>query len=211
MQEFSVRKFNKGDVVFREGSVGNSAYILKGGRIEISTGADHRKVVISVLKPLSIFGEMAVLSRDHRRTATAVAVDNAEVVEIDKMSFDEYLRGIPPVIMTILEDLVERLKETTKRIVPSNLDLFISTCRILNLLTTTGGKVDLPYEETAAQTAQILATDVVRIKEKLSRLETLGLIKLKDDSTGGRIIGIVDKPTFLDKASRMQQEQGWQF
>src|SRR3989304_624446 len=114
MQEFSVRKFNKGDVVFREGSVGNSAYILKGGRIEISTGTDPRKVVISVLKPLSIFGEMAVLSKDHRRTATAAAVDNAEVIEIDKMSFDEYLRGIPPVIMTILEGLVERLKETTK-------------------------------------------------------------------------------------------------
>lgn len=211
MQEFSVRKFIKGEVVFKEGSVGNSAYILKAGRIEISTGANSKKMVISVLKPLSIFGEMAVLSKDHRRTATAVAAENAEVVEIDKLSFDEYLRGVPPVIMSILEGLVERLKETTKRIVPSSFDLFISTCRILNLLTTTGGKEEVPYEETAVQVAQILATDVIRIKEKLSRLENLGLIKLKDDSMGGKTIVIVDRSAFLDKASRIQQEQGWQF
>lgn len=208
MSEFLLKQYHKGDIIFKEGTIGNTAYILKEGRIDITTEALGKKVILASLKPVSIFGEMAVLSKDCSRSATAEAAEYCAVVEIDKRAFDQYLEHVPPIITTVLHGLIERLKDTTRRVQPRTLDIFLSTCKILNLLAI-HGKTEFPYDQTAMEIARILAVDISQVKEKLQKLETLNFIEIRDDSKGEKIIRLLQKDTFLEKASRIQQEIGW--
>ena len=104
---FLVRNFLKYSVIFGEGVKGDSAYLLKEGRVEISKMMDGKKKVFAILKPVSMFGEMAILLGDEKRTATAVALEDSKVVEIKKDDFESYIRQSPAMISTLLNVLVQ--------------------------------------------------------------------------------------------------------
>lgn len=112
MQNFILREFEASDVIFNEGSVGDTAYILKTGRVEISTQVNGKKVVLAELTPVTIFGEMALLSAEQKRMATALALSHVEVIEIDKTNFDELMADSPTIIVTILQAVTQRLVNT---------------------------------------------------------------------------------------------------
>jgi len=116
MQNFIVRNFNESDVIFSEGSTGDTAYILKAGRVEISTRTNGKKSVLAELAPVTIFGEMALLSAEQKRMATARALSYVEVIEIDKTAFDELMAGSPTIIVTVLHALTQRLVHTTAQL-----------------------------------------------------------------------------------------------
>ena len=67
--------FNHGDVIFEQGSSGNSMFIVQSGAIEISCLRGEEKVVIALLEQVDFFGEMALVT-GNTRTATAVATSN---------------------------------------------------------------------------------------------------------------------------------------
>lgn len=116
MPVFPLRDFEEMSLIFKEGSLGNTAYILKEGRVRISTMVNEKSVVLAELTPVTIFGEMALLSKDQVRTATAVAISHVKVIEIDKTKFDELLSQSPSIIVTILHAITQRLVDTTSRI-----------------------------------------------------------------------------------------------
>lgn len=117
MQEvFPLIEFSPSAVIFEEYSLGDSAYILKEGRVEISMGRDDEKVILAELKPVTIFGEMALLSKEKRRTATAKALDRVRVIRIDKANFDQQLSETPSIITAVLHGVTQRLVDTTARL-----------------------------------------------------------------------------------------------
>ena len=113
---FEIKKFYNGDVIFTEGELGDAAYILRKGRVEISIGRDADRVTLAELTAPAVFGEIAVLLRGQRRTATATALEYSEAAEIDKPSFMRVLDSTDEVIGAVLNAAVERLKETTARV-----------------------------------------------------------------------------------------------
>jgi CRP-like cAMP-binding protein len=115
MDEFPVREYFKHNVVFGEGELGDSAYILKKGKVEISKKMGGRRMVIAELDAVSIFGEMALISEDHRRTATARALEPIEVIAIDKKKFDELVFETPSIIGVVLGELAKRLADETEK------------------------------------------------------------------------------------------------
>ncbi len=116
MQGFALREFKEKSNIFKEGSRGDTAYILKGGRVRISTIANGERLVLAELTPPTIFGEMALLSKDQIRTATAEAMTPVEVIEIDKIKFDELMSQSSSIIALILQALTKRLTDTTSRV-----------------------------------------------------------------------------------------------
>ena len=61
MDYFTTRQFYANDIIFKEGSTGHVAYILKEGSVEISLNTGKRKTVLALLSPVCVFGEMALL------------------------------------------------------------------------------------------------------------------------------------------------------
>lgn len=119
MQEvFPLIEFYPTELIFEEYSLGDSAYILKEGRVEIFKGRDAEKVILAELRPVSIFGEMALLSKEQRRTATAKALDRVKVIRLDKANFDQQLSATPSIITAVLHGVTQRLVDTTSRLHP---------------------------------------------------------------------------------------------
>ncbi len=119
MQEvFPLIEFYPSALIFEEYSLADSAYILKEGRVEISMKRGEEKVIIAELKPVSIFGEMALLSKEKKRTATAKALDRVRAIRIDKANFDQQLSDTPSIITAVLYGVTQRLVDTTSRLNP---------------------------------------------------------------------------------------------
>ena len=115
---FPLMEFYPSTHIFEEDSIGDSAYILKEGRVEIYMNRDDAKIILAELKPVSIFGEMALLTKEKRRTASAKALDHVKVIKIDKDNFDQQLSDTPGIISAVLHCVTQRLVDTTSRLYP---------------------------------------------------------------------------------------------
>lgn len=123
MQEkFPLIEFFPSTLIFEEHALADSAYILKEGRVEISMQRGNEKVVIAELAPVSIFGEMALLSKEKRRTATARALGPVKAIRIDKDNFDQQLSDTPSIITAVLHGVTQRLIDTTSKLTPGYIE-----------------------------------------------------------------------------------------
>jgi CRP-like cAMP-binding protein len=99
--------------IFLEGEFGDTAYIILYGRVGISKSVGQQKIAIAELGAGEIFGELALLTSKNVRTATAVTLDDTELIEINKDKFSELLQQTPQVISAILHALGKRTIEST--------------------------------------------------------------------------------------------------
>ena len=116
MADFAVKEYRVMTNIFKEGSHGDTAYILKEGTVIIYTLVKGERYVLAELTAPTIFGEMALLTKDQIRTASAEANSTVQVIEIDKAKFDELINQSPSVIALIMKALARRLVETTSRV-----------------------------------------------------------------------------------------------
>ena len=108
------RGFNKGEVIFNEGDEGDCAYLIDSGRVEILVeGLDGEKTPVAILGVGDIFGEMSIIDGADR-TATAIALDSCELVEVSKEQLNERIEDADPVVRFLLSILLNRLRETLK-------------------------------------------------------------------------------------------------
>jgi len=206
MSTFLVRNFLKYSVIFSEGSKGDSAYLLKEGRVEISKQADGKKKVFAILKPISVFGEMSLLmgDEDDKRTATAVALEDSKVVEIKRYDFEEYVKQSPPVISTILNVLVHRLKTANQKAlrVPN---LFSGVCGVFDLFGR-HGKLELNYLDTLNTLAIAFNSNKESVDNVFGILQGDGLISMKVGENNEKIIHLEQAKDFLAKAVKKRKE-----
>ena len=150
MSRLPTKKLNPNEILFKEGSVGELAYVIKKGSVEISVMSAGQEVVLAILEPPAIFGEMALIFKEEKRTATVTALEYTELVQIEKQTFEEYFKKSPPIMEHIVNTLVSRLKRTTDR-VGTTADIFIGTAEILNLLcASTEWKISITPERIVA-------------------------------------------------------------
>ena len=98
-----------GDVVFEEGDPPTSAYLIESGRIEIVTVRDGAPMVLSVLGPGDLLGEMAVID-DAPRTATARALGDAVLIEVDRAQINERIDNSDPIVRALLKGQLSRYR-----------------------------------------------------------------------------------------------------
>lgn len=106
------RYFQKGDIIFKEGSPSDSIYIVEHGEVEISQlKHNEEKHVVGVLKTNDILGEMGLID-DLPRSATATAISDCEILIIDKKQFNEIIEQHPEILKPLTTLLVQRMRET---------------------------------------------------------------------------------------------------
>ncbi len=200
---FLVKNFLKYSVIFGEGSKGETAYLLKEGRVEISKMVDGKKKVFAILSPISMFGEMAILLGDEKRTATAVALEDSKVVEIKRHDFEDYVRQSPPIIATLVKVLVHRLKTaTTKSLRVPN--LFLGICHTFSLYAK-HGLISLNYLDTLNYLAVAFNTNKESIEKALGMLADDGIIEYMVNDEHERIIRLKETEDIAAKAAEKRK------
>ncbi|WP_135074727.1 cyclic nucleotide-binding domain-containing protein [Terasakiella sp. SH-1] len=105
----TIKKFSNGEVIFKEGTPSDAAYVIVKGAVELTKDSKHGPVRLANLKAGELFGEMGVIDGSPR-SATARAIGATTVKEIQP---DLLLKGIqndPELSSKVMGKLVERLR-----------------------------------------------------------------------------------------------------
>ena len=107
------KTFNDGEIIIREGDTGNTFFQLLAGKAAVykNYGKDD-EVQIAIFEPGQYFGEMAVIE-NYPRSATVVALGEAQVDEIAAEELSEYFTQNPEKILSIMEVFGSRIKKMT--------------------------------------------------------------------------------------------------
>lgn len=106
-----LRDYKDGEFIFREGELGTDMYIIHEGKVEILNTVGTKDTVLAVLEKGDFFGEMSVLE-DMPRAASARAISDTRVLEINGSTFDQMLRDNPEIAVRMMRKLSRRLRET---------------------------------------------------------------------------------------------------
>ena len=112
----SRRTCPKDTVVFFENEEGDSFFIIVDGRIKVTIlGDDGREVILSVLGRGDFFGEMALLDNEPR-SATAIAVEDTELLSLHRNDFQSVLTDNRSIMSALIKILTARLRRANHQI-----------------------------------------------------------------------------------------------
>ncbi|KAB2922017.1 MAG: DUF1003 domain-containing protein [Bacteroidetes bacterium] len=110
---WKVKTLKAGEVLFRKGDPGSAMYVVEEGEIEILLPVDPpvNEVQLSVLKEGEFFGELSLFA-DTPRTATARALEETRMVEMQRGDFITFVMERPSVGISMLSEMAKRLQLT---------------------------------------------------------------------------------------------------
>lgn len=106
-EEFT-RTYNKDTMVFTESQPGQELYIIQKGSVKITKIVNDNEVLLALLKPGDIFGEMSILE-DKPRSASAIAYEDSVLLAVNKANFKRMVATQPQIITRLTQLLSERI------------------------------------------------------------------------------------------------------
>jgi CRP-like cAMP-binding protein len=106
----TTRQYQAGEVIFSENDVGETAYIIERGLVEVLKMLDGKNIHLAYMGAGEPFGEMGMID-EKPRSATVVAVEMTVVHELHRDDFFQNLQTRPEVAISLLKVLFERLRE----------------------------------------------------------------------------------------------------
>lgn len=107
----SARRYESGQVIFREGDEGSSAFIVEQGAVEIWIGSGDERLVLALLEEGELFGELTILE-GIPRTASATAVGETVLTAVTDDQLLRRIEDADPVVRLIVDVLLDRLRRT---------------------------------------------------------------------------------------------------
>ena len=173
------RTFRKGEVVFHRDDPADSLHLVAGGRFAIRIMTPlGQTVTIAVRGPGDSFGEMALVSREQRRTATVAALEASESFAVYQDDFHRLRRqhhGVNDVLFEFLADEVRRQNERLLEALYLPVERRVRR-RLLELGVTygdRGGEIPLTQEVLAemAGTTRQTVNEILREEQQCGTIE----------------------------------------
>ncbi len=101
------RVYTDNTVIFSEYEPGFELFIIQSGRVKI-TKIVNEEVLLAVLKPGDIFGEMAILD-NKPRSASAITFGDVKLLAINKSNFENMVQEQPQLATRLIQLLSERI------------------------------------------------------------------------------------------------------
>jgi CRP-like cAMP-binding protein len=109
-------RMKKGAAIFHKGDIGSKLYAVRAGAVRISAPSEQGKdAIFNLVVPGELFGEIAFLDGG-QRSADAVAIDNCELMVIERRDFIPLLRDDPEVAIRLINILCARLRRTSEQV-----------------------------------------------------------------------------------------------
>ena len=185
MAETTLRR---GDVLFHEGDSGDKLYIVTEGKVKLGrSSSDGRENLLAVLGPGEMFGELSLFDPGPR-TATASAVSETHLYELNHDELISWLEQYPPVAKHLLEALARRLRRTNEALA----DLVFSDVpgrvakALLDLADRFGRTADdgvhVHHDLTQEELAQLVGASRETVNKALADFASRGWLRLEPRS-----------------------------
>ena len=110
------RRFADGEVIFMRGDPGSTLMILVEGRVRIGVNtSDGREMLLTIMEPGQIFGEMSLLD-GQARSADATAMGETLVLALERADFLATLRQFPESALRLCAMLSQKLRRSTDQV-----------------------------------------------------------------------------------------------
>ena len=162
----TLRKFQPGEVIFRENDESGSAYIIENGLVEVTRQVEGQEVHLASLGQKEIFGEMSLIE-ERPRCATVKAIEETLVQEIPRSDFSKSLQSDPDTALSLIKVLFERLREANSTIMQLQKDVPLS-CHlpeVRNLQSDNGQSTTVSLEGLTPTAIKTLPADPFEIKK----------------------------------------------
>lgn len=110
------RVYEDGQVIFRQGDVGDCLYVVQEGEVEIIDETGGRETLLRIAGPDELFGEMAIFQRE-TRSATIRARGRARILTLDKKNFLRRISEDPSLAFNLLERMCHRVRQLSEEVV----------------------------------------------------------------------------------------------
>lgn len=178
------RHAEPGEVLFRAGEASRGVWIVRTGAIELVVGAGPRRLVVQVLHPGDVDGDIQhLLDMPFPYTARAASV--ADYLFLDEGSFERLLADHPAIAKRWLSSVAGRVAKGQRRVVALLGRSLTSQVARLLAEETVDGHIRLPQRTIAA----MLGVHRPSLNKVLKELEKKKLIEV-----GYRAITVLDVP-----------------
>jgi CRP-like cAMP-binding protein len=109
-KDHDAESFETGQIVFKEGDVGDAMYAVVEGSVELI----HRGRTFEVVEPGGILGEMALIDSSPR-SMTAVATSRSRLVRVDQKHFMFLVHEHPTFSLQVMAIQTDRLRRENDR------------------------------------------------------------------------------------------------
>ena len=170
-QRCSVRRAIAGETLFERGGPGSSLLGVISGRVKVSVlSTDGRELILNIIKPGEVFGEIALLDGGER-TANATALAASELLVLHRRDFVPLLEGDAALGLRLIELLCRRLRATSQQVEEMQfLDLGVRLARaLLQLAETDGTSVARGRRLNVKLSQSDLGTLIGASRERISR------------------------------------------
>ena len=103
-----VRKYPADTMIFAESMPGEELFIIQEGSIKITKIIENSEVLLAVLKPGDIFGEMALIE-NKPRSASAITYEDATLLAVNRANFERMIATQPQICERITTLFAERI------------------------------------------------------------------------------------------------------
>ena len=188
------RRFARGETLFHEGDPGTTVHLVAKGRIAVRVATQMGEVAtVELVLPGDVVGELALLSAEGTRGASAVALEPTETLALDKETFTALRRDDPLVSDFLVQLLAARVHRLTDRLLealylPADVRLLR---RLLELADVYGDVIPLIQEDLAGLAGTTRATVNRVLRRELAR----GTLEL----TRGRVT-VVDRESLARRS-----------
>lgn len=174
------RVFGPGEIVFDEGDLGDSLFVIQSGEIELLRTSASALRALDRIGPGEFFGEMSVVLGG-TRSVRARAVIETRVLELDGSTLQEMCLARPEIALRLLRRLAARVIELEKQLFALGADELLR--RVVGVLleraeaTAEGARIPVTLREIGLA-AGVALPDAHAALQKLFERK---LIRLSDD------------------------------
>jgi CRP-like cAMP-binding protein len=185
VQVSRVQKLRAREELCHKGEPGTQVYLISKGRLKaMTTSAEGDDVVFSIMAPGEVCGELALLCGG-RRTATISAIDDSELIVLDRREFLPFLKTHPEAAIKLLEVLADRqlrlselFEDTTFLNLPARLaKKLLSLSRAYGIETPEGTRIDLKLSQ--SEIGDLVATTRESINKQMKAWSQEGMVSMK--------------------------------
>ena len=171
--------YEPGTVLFYEGDPASKLWVINEGRIQISKRVFTEEIVLEILGPGELCGELSLVT-DAPQAVTATVIEPARLLVIDATQFEAMIRANGELSMRMMRKLAGRLNEA--QFLVSALQMRNTIGRVMlhlkrEIENSGTGKVSVPSD-----LAKMLGLDDVELEDIMDRLVAKKLIKLSGDN-----------------------------